>query len=66
MCNKNKTLSVKPKAPLQRHHAGFPMERDFLGPFNPSERGNVYVHVLVMIDQFIKWIECAALLNQTA
>lgn len=43
------------------------MERvhlDILGPFTPSEHGNVYV--LVMIDQFTKWIECAALPNQTA
>lgn len=40
VCNKNKKSSVKPKAPLQRHHAGSPMERvhlDILGPFTPSE-----------------------------
>lgn len=67
VCNKNKKSSVKPKAPLQRHHAGSQMERvhlDFLGPFTPSEHENVYV--LVMIDQFTKWIQCAALPNQTA
>lgn len=67
VCNKNKKSSVKHKAPLRRHHAGSPMERvhlDILGPFTPSEHGNVYV--LVMIDQFTKWIECAALPNQTA
>lgn len=40
------------------------MHLDILGPFTPSEHGNVYV--LVMIDQFTKWIECAALPNQTA
>ena len=61
-CNRNKKISVNPRAPLQRYHAGYPMERvhlDILGPFTPSEQGNVYI--LVMIDQFTKWIECVAL-----
>lgn len=43
------------------------MERvhlDILGPFNTSESGNNYV--LMMIDQFSKWIEMAALPDQTA
>ncbi|XP_064647071.1 uncharacterized protein K02A2.6-like [Lineus longissimus] len=43
------------------------MERlhiDILGPFTPSDKNNVYV--LSMIDQFTKWIECAALPQQNA
>jgi O-acetyl-ADP-ribose deacetylase (regulator of RNase III)/transposase InsO family protein len=66
ICNRNKH-SRKKKTGLQLHHAGYPMERvhiDILGPFTPSDHNNVYV--LSMIDQFSKWIECAALPEQTA
>ena len=67
VCNVNKKSCRRPKAALQMYHAGYPMERvhlDILGPFTPSESGNSYV--LVMIDQFSKWIECVALPNQSA
>ena len=43
------------------------MERlhlDILGPFTPSDKGNMYI--LVMIDQFSKWVELAALPDQKA
>jgi hypothetical protein len=43
------------------------MERvhlDILGPFNTSEDGNRYV--LMMIDQFTKWVEMAAIPEQSA
>ena len=43
------------------------MERvhiDILGPFTPSRSGNIYV--LVMVDQFTKWVELAALPAQNA
>ena len=43
------------------------MERvhvDILGPFVPSLRGNQYV--LVLVDQFTKWIECYPLPVQNA
>lgn len=66
-CSKNKKPSRTARASLESYHAGFPMEMihlDILGPFTPSEQGNVYV--LVMIDQFSKWVECAALPNQSA
>ena len=52
---------------MQSFHAGIPMERihiDILGPFNPSESGNIYA--LMMIDQFTKWVEIAAIPEQTA
>lgn len=43
------------------------MERvhlDILGPFVESLRGNKYI--LVMVDQFSKWVELAAIPDQTA
>ena len=67
VCNRTKKLSVTPKSPLQKFHAGFPMERvhlDILGPFNRSKRNNAYI--LVMVDQFTKWVELAALPAQSA
>ena len=58
-CNKNKRVTVKPKAPLGQYHVGLPLERvhiDILGPFTPSTRGNQYV--LMIVDQFTEWLEC--------
>ena len=66
-CNKNKKAPVKPRAPLGQYHAGSPMERlhiDILGPFTPSAKGNQYV--LMIVDQFTKWLECFALPSQGA
>lgn len=43
------------------------MERiqiDILGPFTESVRGNSYI--VMMIDQFTKWLECYAIPNQGA
>ena len=43
------------------------MERvhlDFLGPLPRTRQGNEYV--LVMVDQFTKWVECVPLPSQTA
>lgn len=43
------------------------MERvhiDFLGPLPKSPRGNE--HILMMVDQFTKWMECVPLPSQTA
>ena len=66
-CNQNKKATVKPKAPLGQYHAGAPLERvhiDILGPFTPSKKGNQYV--LVIVDQFTKWLECFPLPRQGA
>ncbi|VDH95532.1 Hypothetical predicted protein, partial [Mytilus galloprovincialis] len=66
-CSQNKKAHVQPRAPLGQFHAGYPMERvhlDILGPFNTSNSGNNYV--LMMVDQFTKWVEMAALPEQTA
>ena len=37
---------------------------DILGPVTPSQSGNQYV--LMVIDQFTKWVECYPLPHQTA
>ena len=62
VCNKNKKRNRTPRSPLGTYHTGYPMERvhiDILGPFTPSRSENIYV--LVMVDQFTKWVELAAL-----
>ena len=66
-CNRSKKPSVKPKAKLGSYHAGAPMERlhiDILGPFVESHSGNKYV--VMIVDQFTKWLECHAIPDQTA
>ena len=43
------------------------MERvhlDFVGPLPKTDKGNE--HILMMVDQFIKWVECIPLPSQTA
>ena len=67
VCMHNKSPSNPPRAALQKHHSGFPMERvhiDVLGPFTESALGNKYI--VVMVDQFTKWVDCAALPDQAA
>ena len=66
-CSTSKKPHLQPKAPLGQYHAGIPMERihiDILGPFIESARGNRYI--VMMIDQFTKWLECYAIPNQGA
>lgn len=67
-CNKNKKGNRNPRSGLETYHAGYPMERvhlDILGPINPrSKSGSAYI--LVMVDQFTKWVELAALPAQNA
>ena len=67
-CNKNKKGNRSPRSALGSYHAGYPMERvhlDILGPINPrSKSGSTYI--LVMVDQFTKWVELAALPAQNA
>lgn len=67
VCNRSKKPNVKPRAALGSYHVGAPMERvhlDILGPFPKSSRGNQYV--LMLVDQFTKWVECFPLPDQTA
>ena len=67
ICSKNKKATARPKASLVSYHAGYPMEKvhmDVLGPFTNSENGNKYV--IMMIDQFSKWVECVPVPDQAA
>ena len=55
------------RAQLLQYQAGVPGERvhlDILGPFTTSESGNKYV--LMIVDQFTRWLELHALPEQTA
>ncbi len=66
-CNRSKKASKQAKYQLTSFQAGLPMERvhlDFLGPLPRSTRGNEYI--LMMVDQFTKWVECVPLPSQTA
>lgn len=52
---------------MTQFHASVPMERvhlDFLGPLPETKSGNS--HVLMMVDQFTKWVECIPLPSHTA
>ena len=65
VCNHQKKPQKKPKAHQVLYHAGSPLERiHILGPLIETPRGNRYV--LVVVDQFSKWVECYALSDQTA
>ena len=67
ICNRQKKPHKKAKAPHVSYHAGSPLERvhiDILGPLIETPIGNQYV--LVVVDQFTKWVECYPLPSQTA
>jgi len=66
-CHRNKHLRRKNRAPLQESTTGSPLEKchfDILGPLPQTSLGNKYI--LVIVDQFTKWIEAAPLPDQTA
>lgn len=57
-CKAQKTSSPTQRARLQIYQAGAPMDRlhlDVLGPFPTSSSGHKYI--LVIMDQFTKWVE---------
>ena len=57
-CSKNRKPWVKPRTELGSYHAGARMEwvhLDMMGPLPESDSGNKYT--LVMVDQYIKWVE---------
>ena len=68
VCNRNKKGNRTTRSALGSYHAGYPMERvhlDILGPINQKSRsGSSYI--LVMVDQFTKWVVLAALPAQIA
>jgi transposase InsO family protein len=66
-CAVSKKPNRTPRAPLISYQAGTRLERvhlDILGPFIQSRRGNKYV--LMVVDQFSKWVACIPLPDQTA
>ena len=67
VCSRNKKANRKAKGHLNSYHSGYPMERihmDILGPFPKSLCGNQYI--LMVIDQFTKWVEAFPIPNQAA
>ena len=66
-CNRNKKSSLPNRAPYKVYQAGSPMERvhlNVLGPLPRTEEGNEYI--MMMVDNFTKWVECVPLPSQTA
>ena len=66
-CQANKKSSIRPCAALGAMLVGAPFDRlalDYLGPFPVTPRGNRYI--LVVMDQFSKWVEIFALPDQSA
>lgn len=66
-CNTQKKSHRKDRAELGQYHAGISFERihiDILGPLPATKQGNKYI--LVIIDQFTRWLECCPLHSQNA
>ena len=66
-CNQSKVFHRKPRAPMTIYQAGLPGDRlhlDMFGPFCESESGNRYV--LMVVDQFTRWLELVPLPAQDA
>ena len=66
-CNTNKTPRCRRQAELGHYYAGTPMDRvmmDIPGPLFKTPQGNTVI--LMLIDQFTKWIECYLLPDQSA
>ena len=67
-CNKNKKGNRLRRSALETYQSGYPIERvhlDILDPINSrSKSGSVYI--LVMVDQFTKWVELAPIPAQNA
>lgn len=66
-CSQWKKSNRRSRCEMSTFHAGVPMERvhlDFLGPLPKTKNGNE--HILVMVDQYTKWVECVPLPSQTA
>ena len=66
-CQINNPPNFKNRAAYRGYHTGNPMDRvhlDIAGPFPKSKDGHKYI--LVIMDQFTKWVEAFPIPNQTA
>ena len=66
-CGARKRPQRLPRAPLHEFQVGAPLDRivtDILGPLPLSNNGNKYI--LLVQDQFTRWIEAYAIPDQTA
>lgn len=66
-CEARKRPAKRPKAPLTEYSVGFPMDRisvDILGKFPVTKAGSRYI--LVVQDNFTKFVEAYAMKDQTA
>ena len=67
LCGARKTHEKRARAPLGHYLVGAPMDRvstDIMGPFPVSVRGCRYI--LVVQDQFSKWVEAYPIRDQSA
>ena len=67
MCNISKSANRPARHPRVIDHAGFPLQKvhmDHLGPLTVTDNNNAYV--LVIVDNFTKWVECLPLPDITA
>ena len=67
MCNRQKKGCRVARGEQQLFHAGYALERvhiDIMGPLVETQKGNKYI--LVIVDQFTKWVEAFPLKNQLA
>ena len=66
-CKARKRPAKKPKSPLTEYNVGFPIDRlsvDVLGLFPVTKTGSRFI--LVLQDNFTKFVEAYAIPNQTA
>jgi hypothetical protein len=66
-CARRKTLPRKAKASMKQSSIGMPLERigiDIQGPYPKSKRENKFI--LVVGDDFTKWVDAIPLKNKTA
>ena len=67
VCNRQKKGCRVARGEQQLFHAGYALERvhiDIMGPLTETQKRNRYI--LVIVDQFTKWVEAFPLKNQLA